>query len=127
MAKNTELREKICSVFVGKNGLTSKEVIDFVCHEYEDVSQKQITNFLWNNCKNGILHRDESGKYYLTSEVKRDSVLEYKMYNNFKMEIEDICKKYMKEIENPFERFEGIELLGAQKVYTAVKKIKKIF
>ena len=36
-------------------------------------------------------------------------------------------KKYMKEIENPFERFEGIELLGAQKVYTAVKKIKKMF
>lgn len=126
MAKNSELREKICSVFADGNGLSSKEIVKRVCEKYKEISQKQIHNFLWNNTKNGTFYKDDEGKYYLLSGDTSSRILENKMYNNFKTEIDTICKRYMKAIEDPFDKFEGSELLEAQKVYAAIKKIKKI-
>ena len=127
MARGSELREQILSVFEDGIGLLPKEVIEAVHRQNKEVPTKQIHNFLGNHYKSGLFQRDEQGRYYLKRKAEGglDMELENKMINAFKSEIEEICDKYMKNLENPFDKFDGASLLQAKNLYTYIKKVKR--
>lgn len=127
MSRNPEVQKKICSVFEEKEALTTKEIIKRVSDRYSNISQKQIYNFLWNAVKKGILKKDEDGKYCLMKGETEQVILENKMYDQFKKEIDQICEKYMKNLEDPFSKFKGADLLEAQRIYDKIKSLQKIF
>lgn len=126
MAKKSNVQDRICSVFEENDILTTKEIIKRVSENYSDISEKQIYNFLWNAVRKGMFCRNGEGKYYLNKTAGRYGVLQNKMYDELKQEIEEICEKYMEKVEDPFEKFKGAELLEAQKVYDKIKSIRKV-
>ena len=110
MLKNNEVRELILKLFEDGGGMFPKEVIEAVHKHDKDIPTKQIHNFLCNNLKSGVLLRNDEGRYYLKrkEEGVLDMELENKMISACRSELEEVCDKYMKSLENAFEKYDEI-------------------
>lgn len=128
MVKAEFVYKVVIGLLQGGKMLAFCEIAEVVKRELGDeYNEKQLRNGLYVLCKKNILKRN-SEKEYLYNEEKDmgEESKGIKIFMEYKQKYYNICKEIEDELKNPFEKFEGDDLLEASKLYELNKKVKKI-